>query len=63
MKSVSELLRNTPTVARASYVHPEIVAAFEEERLPADLMKGRVREGLTRVETGLMRFLEETATQ
>ncbi|WP_182086719.1 DNA topoisomerase IB [Aureimonas sp. ME7] len=62
MKAASELLRNTPTVARASYVHPEIVAAFEEERLAPDLMKGRGRDGLTRVETGLMRFLEETAT-
>jgi len=62
MRAVSELLRNTPTVARASYVHPEIVAAYEEERLPAGLSTGRARDGLTRVESGLMRFLEETAT-
>jgi DNA topoisomerase I len=63
MKSVSEVLRNTPAVARASYVHPEIVSAYEEERLDPDLLKGRSREGLTRVETGLMRFLEEVATR
>lgn len=63
MRSVSELLRNTPAVARSSYVHPEIVEAFEAERLPGDLLKGRRREGLTRVETGLMRFLEEVARQ
>lgn len=62
MRSASELLRNTPAVARASYVHPEIVTAYEEERLDADLFKGRTRQGLTRVETGLMRFLEEMAT-
>lgn len=63
MRSVSEVLRNTPAVARSSYVHPEIVEAFEAERLPSDLLKGRKREGLTRVETGLMRFLEEVARQ
>ncbi|WP_019996674.1 DNA topoisomerase IB [Aureimonas ureilytica] len=62
MKAVSEMLRNTPAVARASYVHPEIVSAFEEERLPRDLLKGRCRDGLTKAESGLMRFLEETAT-
>ena len=63
MKAVSEVLRNTPAVARASYVHPEIVSAYEEERLDPDLLKGRSRDGLTRVETGLMRFLEEVATR
>jgi DNA topoisomerase-1 len=62
MRRVSEVLRNTPAVARASYVHPEIVSAYEEERLDPDLFKGRSRAGLTRVETGLMRFLEEVAT-
>lgn len=62
MRSVSEVLRNTPAVARASYVHPEIVTAFEEERLPRNILKGRGRDGLTKVESGLMRFLEETAT-
>ncbi len=61
MKSVSRVLRNTPTVARSSYVHPRIVQAFEEQNLPPDLLKGRRRDGLTRVETGLMRFLEQTA--
>lgn len=61
MRSVAAVLRNTPAVARASYVHPEIVSAYEERRLDADLLKGRKRDGLTRVETGLMRFLEEVA--
>lgn len=62
MRRVSEVLRNTPAVARASYVHPAIIAAFEEERLSPSLFKGRVRDGLTRVESGLMRFLEEEAS-
>ncbi|WP_152044648.1 DNA topoisomerase IB [Aureimonas psammosilenae] len=62
MRVVSERLRNTPAVARTSYVHPEIVTAFEEERLNPKLLKGAPRKGLTREETGLMRFLEEVAT-
>ncbi|WP_062217860.1 DNA topoisomerase IB [Aureimonas sp. D3] len=62
MRAVSEVLRNTPAVARASYVHPEIVSAFEADKLPRDLLKGRCREGLTKAESGLMRFLEENAT-
>ncbi len=61
MRAVSERLRNTPAVARASYVHPEIVAAFEAEQLDRRLLQGRAREGLSRAETGLMRFLETLA--
>ncbi|GGD99588.1 hypothetical protein GCM10011390_18000 [Aureimonas endophytica] len=62
MRAVSERLRNTPAVARASYVHPEIVSAYEAGRLDPGLLKGKPRQGLTREETGLMRFLEEVAT-
>ncbi|EAU41742.1 hypothetical protein FP2506_14954 [Fulvimarina pelagi HTCC2506] len=60
MRSVSERLRNTPAVARSSYVHPRIVSAYEEGRLSPDLMKGRRRKGLNQEETGLMRFLKAT---
>ncbi|MER0238466.1 DNA topoisomerase IB [Fulvimarina sp. MAC8] len=60
MRSVSERLRNTPAVARSSYVHPRIVSAYEDGTLSPDLMKGRLRKGLNQEETGLMRFLEET---
>ncbi|KQT87976.1 DNA topoisomerase IB [Aurantimonas sp. Leaf443] len=62
MRSVSQTLRNTPAVARTSYVHPGIVEAYEAQTLSPDLLKGRPREGLTRVETGLMRFLEAAAS-
>ncbi|MDY8109331.1 DNA topoisomerase IB [Fulvimarina sp. 2208YS6-2-32] len=58
MRSVSERLRNTPAVARSSYVHPGIITAFEAGELSPDLMKGRTRAGLNQEETGLMRFLE-----
>ncbi|SEQ35934.1 DNA topoisomerase-1 [Faunimonas pinastri] len=58
MKSASERLANTPAVARASYVHPMVVAAFDEGRLSPAMLKGQLRQGLDRAETALMRFLE-----
>ena len=61
MRSVAARLRNTPAVARSSYVHPAIVEAFEAGALPDDLLRGRRRERLTAPETGLMRFLEQAA--
>jgi DNA topoisomerase I len=33
MKEVAELLGNTPTVARASYVDPRVIAAYEEGKV------------------------------
>lgn len=61
MRSVAARLRNTPAVARSSYVHPAIVEAFEAGALPGDLLRGRRRERMTAPETGLMRFLEAVA--
>ena len=58
VKAVAERLRNTPAVARSSYIHPAIVQAYLGRALSPDLLKGRSREGLDRAETGLMRFLE-----
>lgn len=58
MREVSERLRNTPAVARSSYVHPLVVRAFEGGELDAALVRGPVRGGLDRAETGLMRLLE-----
>ena len=57
-RAASERLRNTPAVARASYVLPSIVAAFEAGELPDGLMRGRTRRGLDRAETALMRHME-----
>ncbi len=59
MKAVSKTLRNTPAVARSSYVHPPIVEAFERGNLNVGYMKGRRRDHLDSAETGLMRFLED----
>jgi DNA topoisomerase-1 len=35
VKAVAGLLGNTPTVCRSSYIHPEVLKAFAERRLPA----------------------------
>lgn len=57
-KLVAKKLRNTPTVARTSYIHPYILNAFEQDNLDRKLIQGRLRNGLSKAETALMRFLE-----
>ena len=34
VKATAGLLGNTPTVCRSSYIHPEVLKAFQEHRLP-----------------------------
>ena len=57
-RAAAKRLRNTPAVARASYVLPSIVEAFERGALPDGLMRGPCRRGLSRAETALMRHVE-----
>ncbi|WP_250037495.1 DNA topoisomerase IB [Paractinoplanes maris] len=47
MKEVAELLGNTPTVARASYVDPRVIQAYEEGELVEEPDEKAVRELLT----------------
>src|SRR5262245_1001050 len=54
----SEMLINTRSVARSSYIHPAVIKAFESGRLQASLLRGRMRTGLNKVESALLRFLE-----
>jgi len=54
----SEILANTRTVARSSYIHPSIIDAYKQGKLKGSLLRGRVRNGLTKIESALMRFLE-----
>jgi DNA topoisomerase-1 len=54
----SKLLANTRTVARSSYIHPEVIAAYESGALEPSLLRGHLRNGLSRIESALMRFLE-----
>ena len=58
VKAVAERLRNTPAVARASYIHPAITKSYLAARLDDRLMRKPQRKGLDAAETGLMRFLE-----
>ena len=58
VEATSERLRNTPAVARASYIMPTIIEAFERDELADTLFRGPTRKGLDRAETALMRHLE-----
>lgn len=58
----ASFLQNTPTVARGSYVHPIVQAAFTDVTFDsASLFTGPQRAGLTRGETALLRLLEREA--
>jgi DNA topoisomerase I len=54
----SEILVNTRGVARSSYIHPSVIKAYESGKLGASLFRGRMRNGLNKIESALMRFLE-----
>ena len=58
----SKILANTRSVACSSYIHPTVIEAYEAGKLKASLLKGRMRKGLDRIESALMRFLDKTAT-
>ena len=57
----SETLANTRTVARSSYIHPAVIKAYQAGKLETSLLRGRLRQGLNKAETALMRFLESIA--
>ena len=54
----SEILANTRSVARSSYIHPSVIKAYESGKLKTSLFRGRMRAGLTKIESALLRFLE-----
>jgi DNA topoisomerase-1 len=55
IREVADALGNTPTVCRASYVHPALLEAYAEGGLPSAARR-RLR-GLDRWESALLRFL------
>jgi len=57
----SKILVNTRSVARSSYIHPSVIEAYEAGKLKTSVLRGRVRKGLSRIESALMRFLEKTS--
>jgi DNA topoisomerase-1 len=64
MTEVSEQLGNTPTVCRASYVHPRVVDAYQDGSLQAHWKSGpkRPKKGLTADERRLLLLLKEPPT-
>jgi DNA topoisomerase-1 len=58
----SEILANTRSVARSSYIHPSVIKAYESGKLEASLFRGRIRTGLNKIENALMRFLERKSS-
>jgi DNA topoisomerase I len=64
IKESARFLANTPTVARGSYVHPLVQAAFTDEQFdPSPLFTGPQRAGLNRGETALVRLLKREAVK
>jgi DNA topoisomerase-1 len=62
IKEASEFLANTPTVCKASYVHPDVQDAFADDSFDqAALFSGPPRAGLTRGETALLRLISQNA--
>lgn len=58
----ARFLANTPTVCKASYVHPDVQDAFTDETFnPTSLFTGPQRARLTRRETALLRLLKQKA--
>ncbi|HEX8058707.1 MAG TPA: DNA topoisomerase IB [Novosphingobium sp.] len=60
LEAVSERLGNTPAIARKSYIHPAVTAAAKGEAPIAELPERlpRQTQWLSRVERGLINFLE-----
>ncbi|MFT3724361.1 MAG: hypothetical protein QM773_12315 [Hyphomonadaceae bacterium] len=62
IKESARFLANTPTVCKASYVHPDIQDAFGDKAIDSALLfTGPQRAGLTRGETALLRLLKQKA--
>jgi DNA topoisomerase-1 len=57
----SKILVNTRSVARSSYIHPSVIEAYEAGKLETSLLRGRMRKGLSRIESAFMRFLEKAS--
>jgi DNA topoisomerase IB len=62
MKEVSEFLGNTPTLARSSYVDPQVIAAYEEGRTIEAAVKRRYKTADARqasLERAVLKLLKE----
>ena len=60
LEQVAAKLGNTPSICRKCYVHPEVISAFEQDRLKLRIRKSRTegRFGLTAEERAVLGFLK-----
>ena len=59
VKATSGLLGNTPAVCRKAYIHPEVLTAFADKRLPKAFAKA---EG-PKFEAAMLKFLDALAAE
>ncbi len=59
IKQVAARLGNTPAVARKSYIHPEIIAAYTEDGTIGQMLRGKPAKGLLPEETFVVDFLKK----
>ena len=66
LEPVTETLGNTPSIARKSYVHPRLIELAKSRDAQAEfrahLKLPRTKRHLSRMERGLIAFLESDAT-
>jgi DNA topoisomerase I len=60
---VADRLGNTPAVARKSYIHPEIIAAYSEDGMLGQIIRGRPAKGLLPEERFVVKFLTNRAKE
>jgi DNA topoisomerase-1 len=56
VKEVARKLGNTPAVCRSSYIHPEVIAAYADDRLKASFRRCLEQPGMC--EKAMLRFLK-----
>ena len=59
VKQVAKRLGNTPAVAKKSYIHPEIIAAYTEDGTIGQLLRGKPAKGLLPEEQFVVDFLKK----
>ena len=59
MKATAGLLGNTPAVCRSAYIHPEVLKAFADRKLPPVFAKA---EGEV-YEKAVLKFLDALAAE
>ncbi len=59
VKAVAERLGNTPAVAKKSYIHPEIIAAYTEDGTIGQMLRGKPAKGLLPEERFVVDFLKK----